>query len=373
MSRRTVGLGLLMAAVALVAWAWATTWTATGGTITSGGTYTAGQTPGHYVVVATAADGRADTAEVTITAPPSGVSAGPDVAGRVGQPIALTGSAPAGRLVFWTAVSGPGDVRFGHPMFHEGFESGTIGTWSSDGGGEQTPGTASFVTTDRAHGGTHSWAAYNDPAIADPVIRFSAKLLRWRFDRAQGFYSAWYYWPAAYNVASAPASDQYVNIFQFKQDGAPFDPTWIIAAKAYGGVDQFGMHTYAGADIIPTGVSIPKDQWFNLTCYLTTSSTAGRVAVWLTTAGSTRKIFDRTGLNTTSGATTLMWGVGNYGKAGIGPGKFPYIDDTDVSDATTDARQTTATMSAPGTYTLRLAADDGTAVTTDEVTVTVAP
>ena len=69
MSRRTVGLGLLMAGVALVAWAWATTWTATGGTITSGGTYTAGQTPGHYVVVATAPDGRADTAEVTIAAP----------------------------------------------------------------------------------------------------------------------------------------------------------------------------------------------------------------------------------------------------------------------------------------------------------------
>jgi hypothetical protein len=43
-------------------------WSATGGQITSSGRYTAGQTPGTYVVVATAYTGASDTAHVTIAA-----------------------------------------------------------------------------------------------------------------------------------------------------------------------------------------------------------------------------------------------------------------------------------------------------------------
>jgi hypothetical protein len=49
----------------------AATWSATGGTITSAGVYTAGTTPGEYRVIATAQGGAlADTAAVTIPAPP---------------------------------------------------------------------------------------------------------------------------------------------------------------------------------------------------------------------------------------------------------------------------------------------------------------
>jgi parallel beta helix pectate lyase-like protein len=43
------------------------TWAATGGTIDANGRYTAGQTPGNYVVTATASNGAADTAAVVIT------------------------------------------------------------------------------------------------------------------------------------------------------------------------------------------------------------------------------------------------------------------------------------------------------------------
>lgn len=45
------------------------TWSATGGTITSGGLYTAGQTGGAFRVVARAANGMADTVGVVITIP----------------------------------------------------------------------------------------------------------------------------------------------------------------------------------------------------------------------------------------------------------------------------------------------------------------
>ncbi|HEU4700632.1 MAG TPA: hypothetical protein VFS40_15715, partial [Gemmatimonadales bacterium] len=47
----------------------AVTYTATGGTITSGGLYTAGTTAGTYRVIARAESGQADTASVTVAAP----------------------------------------------------------------------------------------------------------------------------------------------------------------------------------------------------------------------------------------------------------------------------------------------------------------
>ena len=47
----------------------AVSWSATGGTITSAGLYTAGQTAGVHRVVATAEGGQADTARVTVTVP----------------------------------------------------------------------------------------------------------------------------------------------------------------------------------------------------------------------------------------------------------------------------------------------------------------
>jgi hypothetical protein len=48
----------------------ATSYSATGGTVNSAGLYTAGKTPGRYRLVASALDGKADTAAITITDPP---------------------------------------------------------------------------------------------------------------------------------------------------------------------------------------------------------------------------------------------------------------------------------------------------------------
>ena len=59
----------------------AVTYTATGGTVTTGGRYTAGGTPGTYAVIATTAGGEADTSEVVVAAAPIGrVGLLPDIA-----------------------------------------------------------------------------------------------------------------------------------------------------------------------------------------------------------------------------------------------------------------------------------------------------
>jgi hypothetical protein len=359
-------------------------YSATGGTISAAGLFKAGPSAGTFRVIASEGS-LADTSTVTIIAPapapapapsppPSSptdpcagltVCAGPDVAGAAGTAIPLAGIAPAGQKVFWTKMSGPGEAVFTHEMFNASFEDGTVSEWAGDGGGEQTPTTKAFVSADHAHSGLRGWVAYNDPNLPDPYD-YSAKLLRWRFDQTEGYYSAWYYWPSSYPVNTA---DNYVNIFQFKQDGAPFDPTWIVAAKNFSGVDRLAIHDYFGANITPTGFAIPKDTWFNITAYLKASNTTGgRFIVWI----NHQVVFDRSGLNTIHGPmSTLMWGVGNYGKAGMGTNHELYVDDTAVANATLDARSTSARFSRPGTYTLRLTAYDGTRTISDDVLVSV--
>jgi hypothetical protein len=324
-------------------------------------------------VPATAVTGAAQltatpTFSVTNLGTPPSVYAGPDQSMIfAAQPVTLSASAfgmtPTQR--FWSKISGPGEATFSYPMFDASFEDGTVSEWTAGGTGEETPGANTFVTPQFAHSGTYSWAGYNDPAIVDPVIRYSAKLLRWSFDLAEGMYSAWYWWPSTYSLTDGGG---YVNIFQYKEDGAPFDPPWIIAGKRYGSEDHFGIHDYFGADITDTGVQIPKDEAFQLVAYMKASTTVGRFIVWLVTAGSTVKLADRQNINTLGTRTTLMWGVGNYGDGSVGD--TIYIDDTVVADATIDPSDCTVEFSAAGTYVLRFTAYDGTDTVYDDVTIT---
>jgi hypothetical protein len=73
-------------------------WSATGGTITTGGLYTAGQTAGSFIVVATAQDGLADTVAVTVTVP----STSPTLIGVLVTPPSTT--VAAGGAVQFAAV-----------------------------------------------------------------------------------------------------------------------------------------------------------------------------------------------------------------------------------------------------------------------------
>ena len=215
-----------------------------------------------------------------------------------------------------------------------------------------------MTTEQAAHSGTHTWKAYNDPAITDATLRFSAKLLRNRFDIATGYYSAWYWFPTGY-------ASGYDNIFQFKEDAnGVYDPTWIVIARN----GFFGIHDYqGGSGITATSTPVPTGRWVNITAYLKASQTAGELIVWV----DGKVIFNRSGINTLGKAATLMWGVGNYGSDQVG--KWIYVDDTEVSDAAAypNASTTSATFSAPGVYVLRLTASDGQQSMSDDVQVTV--
>jgi len=344
----------------------AVAYSATGGTITAAGLYTAGTAPGTFGVIATQQGGtKADTSAVTLMSGPLVVDAGADQTIPLGTLAVLnatvTSIGPGPLRMFWRKISGPGVVAFAHEQFNSSFEDGTTSEWDGDGGGQSIGGAS--VSQDVAHSGSHSWMGYNDPALPDP-LNYSAKLLRWRFNDAEAYYSAWFYWPSSYGVTDT--GNNYVNIFQWKEGGAPFDPPWIVIAKNFSGVDEFGIHDYLGANLIRTGIAIPKNTWFNITAYMKASTTAGQLIVWI----DGQLAYNQSGLNTLGSASTLMWGVGNYGTPGIGPGKQLYVDDATVVQAGNDVTKTTATFSAAGTYVLRLTAFDGTSTMSDDVVIT---
>src|SRR6266516_2979578 len=93
----------------------AVTYSATGGTITSGGLFTAGQTAGSYRVIAGLTNGSlADTSAVTVTASPvASVTVAPSSAGiQVGDTLRLTatprdsaGNVLSGRTITWSSDS----------------------------------------------------------------------------------------------------------------------------------------------------------------------------------------------------------------------------------------------------------------------------
>jgi len=212
--------------------------------------------------------------------------------------------------------------------FFSGFETGDVSAWLAENGGNHTGG--GYITTEKSHSGTFCWKAYNNPNLPYPD-NISAKLLRWRFDYNEAYYSAWYFWPADYIVSGE--GGQYVNIFQWKERASPWDPTWVVAVKnsyQYPGEDEIVLHDFHGAKIIRNGVKLPKGRWFRLEAFLKTGRTYGQIIVWL----DGQQIFSMSNINTSGNPSNttgyLMWGVGNYGDAGIG--KYIYVDDAVVAD-----------------------------------------
>jgi hypothetical protein len=212
----------------------------------------------------------------------------------------------------------------GTVYFYSGFETGDVSEWIGDGGGNHTGG--GYVTTEKPRTGDYSWKAFNDPRLAPPDD-ISAKLLRWRLDYKQAFYSAWYFWPEDFVVSGV--GSQYVNIFQWKERTSPYDPTWIVAVKnsyEYPGHDELVVHDWHNAKIYRNGVKLPKGQWFQLKAFMKTGRTDGKLTVWLNGI----QIFDFTNINTLGNSPNyLMWGVGSYG--GCAYGKHLYVDDVRVS------------------------------------------
>jgi len=115
----------------------AATWSATGGSITNGGRYTAGTTAGNYKVIG-ASGGKADTASITVTAPPP-----PPTGVTLAQVVVTPGSASlnAGATQQFSASG----------VMSDGSTSALSGTtWSATGGSVTSGG----LYTAGATGGT---------------------------------------------------------------------------------------------------------------------------------------------------------------------------------------------------------------------------
>jgi len=303
------------------------------------------------------------------------VNAGADHAVGEGQQVSLTGNIAGGSdvQVFWSKLTGPGVVEFGHQQFHASFETGDVSEWIGDDGGNHTG--VSFVSQNNPRSGDWSWQAQN-AAVRTNSNDISAKLLRWRFDYDEAYYSAWFYWPEDYDeVWQRPPTEDYINMFQFKERARPWDPSILLAAIpdrwGDGTKDVLAIHD-AGHGSSPGGftrgdlnaTAIPQGQWNHLIAYAEQSK-SGRFVVWL----NGQRIFDRSGLDFILGSNNAMWGIGNYGGDGIN--RHLFWDDASVAIAQPGIERTTATFSKPGTYRLRLTASSPNATVHDEVVVTV--
>jgi hypothetical protein len=207
--------------------------------------------------------------------------------------------------------------------FRSGFEDGTVSEWLEGHAGNHTGG--SYVSSERPRTGKYSWVAHNDPSLPG-ILRISAKLLRWRFDFKQAYYSAWFYWPSSYRVTGV--ANQYVNFFQYKERTAPYDPTWIVIARGTPNGDQIQVHDWHGKKMYSNGIPLPKDRWFHVEAYFVPGRGNGQFIIWL----DGKEIYRFTNINNLgcpSNPSWLMWGVGNYGEPGIN--KHIYVDDCVVS------------------------------------------
>lgn len=357
----------------VVTWASSNTGAAT---VSSTGMVT-GVAQGSTTISATS-EGPSATADITVVPPPPlVVDAGADQTIALGTAAALnatvTNRGPGPLKMFWSKISGPGTAVFSHEQFTSSFEDGTISEWTAPTpdqpdrvGGHQNGG--GYVTQDMAHSGAYSWKGYNDPSLPPPE-NYSAKLLRWRFDWLEAYYSAWYWWPPERNVAQSEP----INVFQFKERTSPYNPSWLVHAKRVNGLDILELWDWYGhVGYKNPAALLPKGRWFHIAAYQKVSRTAGELTVWLDGV----RIYDLSGINTLGGATNtsppfLMWGVGNYAPLGTsGIGTHLYADDAAASNVT-DPRNTSVRFSASGTYLVRLTASNGVTTLSDTVEVTV--
>jgi hypothetical protein len=136
------------------------TWSATGGTITTGGLYTAGSTAGAFRVVATAQNGFADTVGVTVTVP----STSPTLIGVLVTPPSTT--VAAGGAVQFAAV---GQLSNGATQAVNVTWTATGGTISGGGLYTAGAGAGSFRVVATGPGGLADTSAVTVTAAGSPA------------------------------------------------------------------------------------------------------------------------------------------------------------------------------------------------------------
>ncbi len=239
-------------------------------------------------------------------------------------------------------------------LWRANMETGDLSQWKLGGtGGLYNSGSwDASVSTARAHSGRFSLKA----TISTPSSPTSAvRAFRWDEARAHrtAFYSAWFYFPAAYTLTGNIATGQYWNIMQFKSrttDDSRNDPIWMLnlGNRPGGGLlphlvwsseaplagphqGESGYKEFAPR--VP--MQIPVGRWVHFEAFLRQSKDFdGQVALWQDGV----KIFDLKNVRTSYDNPSFdawhaddEWSANNYSD-GVSPNPATlYIDDAVIS------------------------------------------
>ena len=196
-------------------------------------------------------------------------------------------------------------------LWSTSMESGTLGSWSTDGGGGMYNTGSGYESASTGAARTGSWSLKE--TINTSSGTSGARAFRWDEARAHrtAYYSIWLYIPTSYRLSG---SGEWWNAFQFKsrtQDGSCMDPVWAF----YANEDAGGLYLRAGwgwgdtplAGPYPgNGVSgkwyapitkryLPVGRWVHLEAYLRQSKDYdGVLRLWQ----DGTLLFDLTGIRT---------------------------------------------------------------------------
>lgn len=244
----------------------------------------------------------------------------------------------------------------GTAYFQSGAETGDLSEWKGDGGGGIYYEPHVEVTTKVARSGKYSIRCY----LADPSVAYNAKLMRWRIDQKNAYYSAWYYFDKNYDAK------QWSNIMQWKTDppGEPgsnaIEPTFFLEALLIDNIRQLRLfhwpvalgylppdpphqgQFYPGKYAQSNPIPLPDETWIHVEAYYKTDRVNGEVIVWQDGV----EIFRVGGVNTQDSikqAEFVMFGVGNYLCNCESANQLLYVDDIIVADYQVSADMTPAT------------------------------
>jgi len=280
------------------------TWTATGGSITTTGLYSAGNTPGTYSVTAESGD-LATTASVTVLSAAALPSQGS---------IITKATFDRGDFSEWGGPSGDPDYCGKLDRGHVGGDAG--------------------VRSEHARSGKYAWKAENDPNL--PVgcnPKGSAKILHWAGKTPDDFFiSAWYYFPSTY-----PLELTHGSFMQIKEAHPDSDPIWLPVHGVKNGRHHFWLFAWGGFNPGITqvwGPPVPLDRWFNITMYVKKGYSNGIIRVWIDgTLTWEYKNVNTLGDPAKNTKNDVQWGVQNYTPQFKSLHSWLYIDDVVLYDA----------------------------------------
>ena len=309
------------------------TYQASGGTVTTAGLYTAGQTAGTYRVIATQRGGTlADTSTVTITAPTSPLP-------------------PSSGKTFYLADA----------------ETGNYYPWTSGGTGWQVVQQNGTVTnsTSRPRHGARAWK-YEITSHANATIGHDVRTMSAAPQASMGspngrylsgYYSFWAYVDAGYTApgwnlllgwmtgvygSPSPISNLGLQVWNGTLQLVYTLKNCSVGAYVCPSIPGYTLDSgwYFMTPQSPAGVApFPRNRWVHVSVYYKMAPTNGRVAVWQDGV----KVMDLTapGMNTFGGSTydrlsntagDMMLQFGIYGGPKSDGVQRLYVDDFKVTD-----------------------------------------